>query len=1175
MLRVHHVRITTSPRIGTRALIAVALVILSAVSALAQPVPPRKADGSERISHRYWNLLTPEKYVEALDHVARMPDENDGKQGSSLLRTTRWQGIGPAIVRITPTIGWHGRMRAIRWYRNPITSSFETYLGASSGGLWFGNFALVLRVWTSLGDALPNPAVGSFLIDSLDPNTIWVGTGDWRRYGGAGLFKTTNRGGTWERVPITRGDVIPGAITGLEYGRNRSTMYLASDRGFFVSSDGGATWNRSATDQPAGANVYDMVIDPTDRNYIYLAAPASTGLTRSSDGGANWMRINSGIDLGRAGATTAIAIAASSPNILYAATSDTSGRGGMIYRSTNRGTNWTPTSTPLPYIDGGQSFHAHALAVAPNDPNKVYAGSVGFIRSVDAGRTWEWRESGHADLTSIEFLPGDPNYVYILSDGGLFIHNDETNVVRNISEAFTPSAPIQAYSLEDAWSNSKVMVSGTQDNGTLLTQQAGERDKVWTSIGGCDGGNTISIDPRDPNRIYFNSWCGASNPRLLSKDMGQTSGDISYGLPEIYYTPLRLNKGNTNGPFTVTRTHLYYSSGDEIRWLRATTAPGADFDTLREAVRMMTVNFQNDGPVAAYTWFWHNPPATDGRRMTIHRGTPGAMTMLQRTMPGNEVINMVVVDRWSANVAYAMTVWPARVYRTTNQGDTWENITGNLPDVTSWDLVTLPSNPRVMFIATDVGVFRTSTDGASWSRYQNGLPIVGANSFSYIRGEGFDTLRLATFGRGYWQRVIDGSDPIAWQIDTARLGAFSLRDIAVVRPGLLPGLVDTVVTVGASGIIGLSVDDAQSFRFAGLPSGILLRGVAASDCTHVTAVGDDGTIIHSNTTAREWTIVGSGVSVPLRGVTFVGDVGWSFGDDGVILRSTNKGAAWERVYNLKGTNWNAASFIDANTGWIVGGAGGQAPQPMLARTTDGGVQWILWQSPPAVFTSIQMLDADNGYATGDGGILYRTTNGGSSWEDRPSGFKTTLTDLVALSSEIVYVTTSDGRILRTGDGGKSWQAEEDIQALGALYAITKGTGELIAVGDSTVAFVRIGGEAPLDTVGKPPYIERFTAGALADAARTGARIESIAPNPTADGTTIGFTIAARGPVTIAIHTMLGEPIAVLTERTLSPGRHSVTWDGADASGRPVAAGAYLVRITAGSTMTSGRIAVVH
>jgi photosystem II stability/assembly factor-like uncharacterized protein len=965
-------------------------------------------------------------------------------------------------------------------------------------------------------------------------------------------------------------------------------MYMSTDRGFFLSTNGGATWRREATDQTGANSIFKMVIDPTDRNYIYLAGARGTGLVRSSDGGTNWMQINSGIDLRRAGSTTTIAISASSPNILYASQEDSSGNGAHFFKTTNRGTNWTEMPTPLPYAGWGQAFHAHALAVSPVDPNKIYVGQIGFARSTNGGTSWEWRESGHSDITDIEFLPGDPNYVYVLSDGGLFIHNDATNVVRNNTEAFTPSAPIQSYGLEDAWSNTKVMVSGTQDNGTLITDRAGERDQLWRSIGGCDGANTIAISPNDQGRIYFNSWCGAGNPRLLSKDGGLTNAEISNGLPEIYYSPIRMNKGNTNNPFTVTRTHLWYSRDDDpMGWRRATTAPGADFDTTRESVRQMTMSFQSDGPVASYVWFWHGV-GTDGRHFKVLRGTPGSMTMVERRLPGNEIVNMITVDRWHANIAYAMTPAPgAKIYRTIDQGDNWEDITGNMPDINSSDIVSLPTNGRVMFVGTDVGVFRTTTDGGSWSRYQNGLPIVGITNLLYIRGSLFDTLRIGTFGRGYWHRVVSGGDPIAIQLDTARLGAFSLRDVAIVRPGTSLSLADTVVVVGASGIIGVSRNGAKSFAFTGLPGGTMLRGVAASDCTHVVAVGDNGTIIHSNTTGNEWSIIPSGVEVPLRGVAFVGETGWAFGDDGVILRTTDQGATWARVYNEKGTSWSAASFIDAKSGWIVGSASPNGtPFSLLARTTDGGQNWTPWQAPPAVFTSIQMLDADNGYATGDGGILYMTTNGGSSWESRPSGFKTTLTDLVAFGDGSVYVTTIDGRILHTSDGGKTWETMEDIQALGALYAIAKGANELIAVGDSTVAFVRYTKEAPLDTIGKPPFIENFsthmqpikeelTPVSTEDDALGGARIMSIVPNPTTEGTTVRFSLARRSRVTIAVHTLLGEPVALLTEEMLASGPHSATWDGADAAGHPVAAGTYLLRITAGSAISTGRIAIVR
>lgn len=1139
------------------------------------------------IRDRHWGGgLEPAQYLDVLEQIRNMPDERDAKGRGALMRSTRWECIGPSAVDGggPPGENWHGRMKKIRWYRNPANGSLETYLGASSGGIWLGTIFGLIRVWTSLGDNLPNPAVGAFLIDSLDPNVIWVGTGDKDRYAGAGLFKTTNRGATWSRVAITASNIVPSAITDLEYGSSLRTMYLSSSLGFFLSTDGGAAWSRIGTGSFVDVTLERMSVDPAHRDTLYLSSQGRFGLFKSINGGRTFSEINNGIRQGFT-ASAVIAVSPSSPNLLFAALSSSSGNTGKLYKSTNRGERWDTLPDPPEYLNNGQAFNDHAIAISPADPNRVYIGGVGLIRTTDGGSTWAMmRRPGHYDVTEIAYPPVASGYLMVLNDGGIFNYSESADDATNALEAFVPGAPLQAYSLDDAWSNSKVLVSGLQDNGTVVTDQAGTPTRRWWMAGGCDGGNTISIHPTNPSQIFFNSWCGPTY-RLRSDDMGRTQVHINQDLgTDFRYAPIRMNKLGSNWLFTLTRAHLHYSSNGGETWLRATATPGLDFDTSNfEGAWSMTVNHHLDGPTVAYVVFMGNAAGLS-RQVRMFRGTAGAMTMTQREVDRNNPngVRVIAADRWSANVAYAMTnrsrvtyLSHAKIYRTTNAGDTWTSITGNLPSVNTGDIVASPTDPNTMYAATELGVFRTRDGGAEWESFQNGLPIVAANSFSYIRGTDYDTLRVATFGRGVYSRVLDGSDPV-FAINPRVVGTL-LRDVSVLGRAQRPFDFDTLVTVGSAGVIGKSTDGGRSFGFVTFPSKTTLRSVATSDPTHATIVGDGGTIIHTNTSAREWAQVASGVSVSLRGIAFSGPTGLIVGEEGVILRSTNSGGAWSRVHDEKNAILIGLSMPSAVNGWVSGSR--RNPQtgaivPLLLHTTDGGLTWIEWQTPPENFSALSMIDGSNGYGAGVDGALYLTTNGGSTWDAKPTGAKASLTDLAVIGSKVVYATTLDGRIIRTGDGGKSWKVEEDLQTPGGLYAIAQGTRELIAVGDSTVVLLRTGTHV-VDTSMTPEYIEVFPAGIAAASGLATARIESIVPNPSSGATTIRFSTATGARVSLTIHSLLGEPIATLREERLVAGSHSAMWDGNDADGRAVPAGTYLIRIAAGGVATVGRVVIVR
>ncbi|HEV2984174.1 MAG TPA: hypothetical protein VGX46_07290, partial [Vicinamibacterales bacterium] len=90
------------------------------------------------------------------------------------------------------------------------------------------------------------------------------------------------------------------------------------------------------------------------------------------------------------------------------------------------------------------------------------------------------------------------------------------------------------------------------------------------------------------------------------------------------------------------------------------------------------------------------------------------------------------------------------VFRTSDGGDTWSDLSGNLPDINVSALLIDPdAKPRVLYVGTDAGVLRATDDGSGkWDSYNNGLPPVVVTRFAYNAIT--RTLLAATYGRGVW-----------------------------------------------------------------------------------------------------------------------------------------------------------------------------------------------------------------------------------------------------------------------------------------------------------------------------------------------------------------------------------------------------------------------------------------
>ena len=130
------------------------------------------------------------------------------------------------------------------------------------------------------------------------------------------------------------------------------------------------------------------------------------------------------------------------------------------------------------------------------------------------------------------------------------------------------------------------------------------------------------------------------------------------------------------------------------------------------------------------------------------------------------VVTNVAVDSGHSTTAYvAFSGFSGfddnlgHVFKTTNGGALWTDISGDLPNVPVNSLVPVPDVPNTLFAATDVGVFYTTNGGTNWNSLVNGLPrvaVLGLALQSSTR-----TLRAATHGRGAWDLNIESIAPAA------------------------------------------------------------------------------------------------------------------------------------------------------------------------------------------------------------------------------------------------------------------------------------------------------------------------------------------------------------------------------------------------------------------------------
>ena len=182
------------------------------------------------------------------------------------------------------------------------------------------------------------------------------------------------------------------------------------------------------------------------------------------------------------------------------------------------------------------------------------------------------------------------------------------------------------------------------------------------------------------------------------------------------------------------------------------------------------------------------------------------------------------------------------------------------------------------------------------------------------------------------------------------------------------------------------------------------------------AVGNNSSIIKTTDGGQTWANQSSGVGTGLEDIHFpTATTGFVVGSNGVIRKTTNGGANWS--FNTSGITGTIRSvwFSDANTGYFAAQTG------VIRKTTNGGTSWQTVYSGTDYFKEIWFADATNGFALTPTKI-FRTTNGGNSWGswDGPEG--EVIWRFQFVNATIGFASTDIGNVYKTEDGGVSWQA---------------------------------------------------------------------------------------------------------------------------------------------------------
>ncbi|MFI5222561.1 MAG: YCF48-related protein [Bacteroidia bacterium] len=219
-----------------------------------------------------------------------------------------------------------------------------------------------------------------------------------------------------------------------------------------------------------------------------------------------------------------------------------------------------------------------------------------------------------------------------------------------------------------------------------------------------------------------------------------------------------------------------------------------------------------------------------------------------------------------------------------------------------------------------------------------------------------------------------------------------------------------------------------SNRVISYPIGGSMNRCMFTDATHGFVCGEAGYVYATTDGGQTW-VSRSTPDTPsspfyvyyfgnLNGIWFNdNNNGWVVGDSGSIWKTTNAGVSWTKVASGTTKNLYCVHFIDANNGW-VGGNG-----KVLMKTSNAGATWttstinsIYFGSAEAIFP----LTASIIFVADGSGYVYRSTDGGSTFNYGSQAFFRTINDMLWVNASNGYVVGQGGAAAYSSDSGNTW-----------------------------------------------------------------------------------------------------------------------------------------------------------
>ena len=724
-----------------------------------------------------------------------------------------WRYIGPDGNRVSAVVGVPG---------DPLVY----YAGSASGGIVKTTDGGTY--WAQIFDDQPVSSIGSLAVAPSDPSIVWAGTGESCIRShisvGEGIFKSVDAGKTWTRMGLeqtgrigrvvvhpTNPEVVLACALGHAYGPQ-------PERGVFRTTDGGASWEHVLfVDEHTGCSA--LAMDPANPRKLFAgmwqidiktwgreSGGPGSGLFVSQDGGTTWQRQQGhGLPTREVGKVK-VAIARSNPNRVYALIETGDGvpwhgeetESGQVWRSDDGGENWRVVSYDR-YAMGRAHYYSH-IFVAPDNENESYYLTTAYSVSLDGGLTLMAKTDGASpggtnpgstggDHHDMWIDPTNANRMIVGHDQGVAVSQTRGRTWRRQRLA---NAQMYHVTVDN---QVPYYVYGNKQDGPSYRGPSNTRSPgwlgwglgiprgMWHTVGGNEYG-WATPDPVDPN-IIWSPGCGDDRLDRYEENRGQfrnvevwpgrdsgAAADLKYRF--VCDAPIHISPHDHNTVYFGSQ-HVHRTMDGGQSWQVISpdlTLNDKSRQQLSGGLTPDNMGVEQAGVVYAIAESPREPGliwvGTNDGLVQLTRDGGESWTNVTGNLPNLPewgTVSNIEPSRYDAATAYATVDFhqvnnrDPFVYKTADYGATWRAITTGVPksmlSYVHW-IEEDPVRRGLLYLGTENAIYVSFDDGDHWQPLQTNLPH--APVYGIVVQEHFNDLVIGTYGRGFW--ILDDITPL-------------------------------------------------------------------------------------------------------------------------------------------------------------------------------------------------------------------------------------------------------------------------------------------------------------------------------------------------------------------------------------------------------------------------------